>query len=147
MKKKKLNIDPRKLKIIKQIESHRKKLGLTQQDVADVIGKDVKTYQRFESTGNGSFNVFDILDIFKALDFYTIEIIDSLGLPSLELSEVKSIYRDKNTLKSIEESGICRYVSEQSADMDDFTIASLLDILSRENLKRHQHKNPSSCVG
>lgn len=74
---------------------HRDKLGLKQREVAELLDKDEKTYQRLESTGNGLSDFFDIQNIFRVLEFSTTDIIDVLGFPPLTLNEIKSFIRMK----------------------------------------------------
>ena len=121
---------------------HRDTLKLTQQEVADMLGKDIKTYQKMEAKGNGLTVIFNVLDTFHVLEIPTSEIIQLLELPPLNPSEIKNMCTDKAALKDMGENEICSYVVRQCADLDDATIATLLNILSSENLRRHKCKVP-----
>lgn len=115
---------------------HRDKLGLKQREVAELLDKDEKTYQRLESTGNGLSDFFDIQNIFRVLEFSTTDIIDVLGFPPLTLNEIKELYQDEETLKSIRENGICSSIRQTCNKMENITIEKLLYILLIEHLKR-----------
>lgn len=121
----------------------RKNLKMSQAVASEALGISEKTYQRRESAGAGLDDIFNVLEMFRVFNFSTIEIIDALGLPPLKMSEMKELYQNEKLLKNIEESGICNYMHDHCADMDDITIANLLNILSSENLKRCQYdENP-----
>lgn len=126
-----------------QLPKHRENLGLKQKDVAHLIDKPESTYQRWEATGDGLTNIFNILKVFQVLGFSTTEIIKILGLSQLKPSEIGEICTDEGTLKSIKEDGIYLYVRNNRANMDDITIEKLLDALFEERLKRHQRKPTS----
>lgn len=124
-----------------QIREHRKKRKLSQLNVANAVGKSVDTYQRWEYTGKGLTNIFILLSVFQTLNFSITEIIDILGLPPLTLSEIKTIYQDEGTLKSIKENGICSAIRENCHHMDDFTLERLLVILLKEHSKRLESRH------
>lgn len=125
----------------KQLLEHRTKRNFSQQGVADAVGKSLYTYQRWENSGQCLTDIFSLLRVFQALDFSTTEIIGVLGLPPLTLSEIKAIYQDEDTLKSIKENGICSAVREKCPDMDDFILERLLAILLKEHSKRLESRN------
>lgn len=127
-----------------QLREHRKKRNLSQLDVANAVGKSLDTYQRWESTGERLTEIYSLLSVFRALDFSTTEIIEVLGLPPLTLGEMKAIYQDEDTLKSIQEKGICSAMRENCRHMDDFTLERLLAVLLNEHSKRleSRHGNP-----
>lgn len=141
--KKNTYLDPELLqeKLSKKLYNHREKLKLTQRSVAYSLGKSESTYQRWEATGKGLTNIFDILKVFRVLDFSVTEIIEILGLPNLKLDEIKNIYSDEDTLKSIKEAGIYSYLRKNCTDIKDITIEKLLDILCEEHHKRYQRKH------
>lgn len=126
------------------LREYRIKRNLSQFDVANAVGKSLDTYQRWEYTGKGLTNIFILLSVFQTLDFSITEIIDILGLPPLTLSEIKAIYQDEGTLKSIKENGICSAIRENCRHMEDFTWERLLVILLKEHSKRleSRHGNP-----
>lgn len=121
-------------RLTEQMHSHRKKLKLKQREVAELLGKSEKTYQRLESTGLS--DIFDILKIFQVLHFSTTEIINVLGLPPLTLSEIAKLYQDEETLKSIQENGICSCICQMCGKMEINTIERLIYILMKELLKK-----------
>ena len=114
----------------------RKELKLKQREVAELLGKDEKTYQRLESTGNGLSNLFDILDIFRVLHFSIKDIIYVLELPPFTLSEIKELYQDEETLKSIRENGIYSSICQTCGKMGTITIERVICTLMGEYLKR-----------
>lgn len=124
-----------------QLREHRIKRNLSQLNVANAVGKSLDTYQRWEYTGKGLTNIFNLLSVFQALGFSITEIIDVLGLPTLTLSEMKAIYQDEDTLKSIKENGICAAMRENCRYMDDFALERLLAVLLKEHLKRLESKH------
>lgn len=116
--------------LIKQMLQHRESLGLTQAKVSELLGKCEKTYQRWESTGRGLSDFFDIQNIFRVLHFSTTEIISVLGLPPLTSSEIKELYPDEEILKIIHEN-----ITRQKSDgMQSITIEKLLCILLKKYL-------------
>lgn len=115
---------------------HRTGLKLKQREVAELLGKEEKTYQRLESTGSGLSKFFDILDIFRVLHFSVSDIIYVLELPPLTLSEVEELYQDGEILKSIREKGICSSIRQTCGSMETITIERLLYTLLDEALKR-----------
>lgn len=123
-----------------QLHQHRQKRNITQLDVASMVGVSHDTYQRWESTGQRLTNIFSLLSVFQALHFSTTEIIDVLGLPPLTLNEIKAIYQDEDTLKSIKENGICSAMRENCPDMKDFTLERLLAIFFGEHSKRLENR-------
>lgn len=127
-------------RLTEQMRHHRKALGLTQGKAAELLGRPEKTYQRWESTGEGLSDFFVILDIFRVLRFPTTEIIGMLGLPPLTESEVKEYYRDEKTLKSIQDNGIYSAVCQNCGGLGSITIEKLLCVLLKEYLKRKGHK-------
>lgn len=122
-----------------QLREHRKKLGLPQWRVAQQTGNAEKTYQHWESTGEGLSNMFTILKLFQVLGFSTAEIIDVLGLPPLTLNDIGTIWQDEGTLKRIKEDGIYPYVRMNCGTMDCVTIEKLLDVLTAERLRRRKY--------
>lgn len=123
-------------RLTEQMFKNRKELKLTQEKVAELLGKSEKTYQRLESTGCGLSDFFTILNIFQVLQFSTIEIIEVLGLPPLTLSQIKELYQDEDTPKSIQENSICSSISQICAKMDSSTLEKLFCTLMKEYLKR-----------
>lgn len=119
-----------------QLRRHRERLHLGQKRTADLLCKSYSAYQRWESTGKCLTNIFDILRVFEVLGFSTAEAIDVLGLPPLTADELKDICPDEETMKGIQENGICSYVRMNCGTMDDRQIERLLDILFAERLKR-----------
>lgn len=118
----------------------RNELKLKQREVAELLGKDEKTYQRLESTGNGLSNFFDILDIFHVLNFSYQDFIYVLELPPLTLSEIEELYQDEEILKSIREKGIHSSIRQICGKMETITIERLLCTLLVEFLKRRGFK-------
>lgn len=123
-----------------QLRKHRKKINLSQLNVANAVNVSFDTYQRWESTGQHLTNIFTLLSVFRELGFSTTEIIDVLGLPPLTLNEIKAIYQDEDTLKSIKENGICSAMRENCPDMKDFTLERLLAIFFGEHSKRLENR-------
>lgn len=131
-----LEKDEIKKRLTEQMFQHRDTLGFKQKDIARLLDKPEKTYQRWESTGDGLSNIFDILNIFRVLRFSIVEIINVLGLPPLMTNEIKEIYQDEETLKNIREDGICSFIRQKCGGMESITIDILIDILMKEHLKR-----------
>lgn len=131
-------------KLKKLLREHREKRNLRQLDVASTVGVSLDTYHRWESSGQRLTDIFTLLNLFQELDFSTTEIIYVLGLPPLTLNEIKAIYQDEDTLKSIKGNGICFVMREKCPDMDDFTLERLLAIFFDEHSKRleSRHGNP-----
>lgn len=127
-------------RLIEQMFQHRERLGLTQKQAAELLGKSEKTYQRWESSGDGLSNFFDIQNIFKILQFSTTEIINVLGLPPLTLNEVEELYQDEETLKSLRENSVYSFISKKCDGLESITIEKLLYILSKEYFKRKGYK-------
>ena len=123
-------------RLTQQMFLHRKKLGLKQHEVAELLGKSEKTYQRLESTGRGLSDIFDILEIFQVLHFSTTEIVNVLGLPPLTLSEITEVYQDEETLKSIRENSICSAIRQTCGEMETSTIERLIFTLMKEQCER-----------
>ena len=130
-------------KLSEQLREHRIKQNYSQVGIANAVGVALHTYQRWESRGQHLTDIFRLLKVFRELKFSTAEIIDVLGIPPLTLNEVEDLYQDENTLKSIKENSVCSAMREKCPDIDDFTLAKLLEILMKEYLKRfkHGHKN------
>lgn len=120
-----------------EIRERRRDLHLTQAQVGRSLNKSEKGYQRTENEGVGLSDIFKLLEILYLLEFSTSEIINLLELPPLKPSEIKDICQDEDALGSIQENELCCYIGEHCTDMDTATIASLLEILSIENRKRH----------
>lgn len=123
-----------------QMRQNRKTLGLNQGEVAELLGKSEKTYQRWESSGKGLSNFFDILSIFKVLQFSTTEIINVFGLPPLSPSEAKELCQDEETLKSLQENTIYSFIRQKCDKLEIITIEKLLFILSKEYFKQKGYK-------
>lgn len=126
--------------LTKELFNHRQKLGLMQREVAEFLDRSEKTYQHWESTGEGLSNIFTILQLFQALEFSTAEIIGVLGLPPLTADELKDICPDGDTLKSIQENGICSYVRMNCGKMDYCQIERLFDVLCDERSERRKRR-------
>lgn len=124
-----------KKRLTEQMLQHRETLGLRQGKVAELLDKSEKTYQRWESTGDGLSDFFDIQNIFRVLQFSTTEIINLLELPTLTPNEIKELYQDEETLKSIQED----VIRQKCGKMQSITIEKLLCILLKEYLKRKGH--------
>lgn len=122
-------------RLTEQMLQHREKLGLSQGKAAELLGKSEKTYQRWESTGNGLSDFFEIQNIFHVLHFSTTEIINLLELPALTPSEIKGLYQGEDTLKGIQED----IIRQKCGGMQSTTIEGLLCILLKEYLKRKGH--------
>lgn len=138
------NISPEELfqkRLSRKLFEQREKLRLLQSDVADLIGKSVTTYQRWESTGKCLTNIYDLLKVFEVLKFSTPEIIGLLGLPLPSPDELKGLYPDWTIREKIKKDSICPYVNKNCTDMNNDTIEELLDVLFAERLKRRRHKN------
>ena len=125
-----------KERLRQQMFLHREKLGLKQREVAELLGKSEKTYQRLESTGRGLSDIFDILEIFQVLHFSTTEIVNVLGFPPLTLSEVTELYQDEEILKSIRENAICSTIRQTGGKMETSTIERLIFTLMKEQCQR-----------
>ncbi len=125
-----------KERLTKTMYKRRKELKLKQREVAGLLGKEEKTYQRLESTGNGLSNFFDILDIFRVLHFSVNDIIYVLELPPLTLREIEELYQDEETLKNIREKGIHSSIRQTCGKMETITIERVLCTLMAEYLKR-----------
>ena len=119
---------------------HRTALGKTRLTIADKIGKSEKTYQRWESTGKGLTDIFDILRLFEILKIPTGEIIALLGFPPLSQKEVETLYQDEAIQNEIKSSGIYRYLRDHCAELNDITVEKLVDIITEERLKRRRYK-------
>lgn len=127
------------MQLTERMFQHRKTLGLTQGEVAELLGKTEKTYQRCESAGSGLSNFLDIQKVFKVLQFSTTEVIDLLKLPPLTLKEVEEHYQDEETLKSIRENSICSFLRQTCGKLESTTIEKMLCILLKEYLKRKRY--------
>ncbi len=114
----------------------REKLKLHQSDVAELLDRSEKTYQRWESDGDGLSNLFTVLNIFRVLQFSLTDILYVLGLPPLTLREIKELYQDEETLKSIRESSINATIRQACGEMETITIEKLLDTLMAAHLRR-----------
>ena len=125
-----------KERLTKTMYKRRKELKLKQREVAGLLGKEEKTYQRLESTGNGLSDFFDILDIFRVLHFSVNDIIYVLELPPLTLREIEELYQDEETLKNIREKGIHSSIRQTCGKMETITIERVLCTLMAEYLKR-----------
>jgi len=123
-------------RLCEKMLKRREKLELHQSEVAESLGKSEKTYQRWESTGTGLSNLFDVLSIFRVLQFPLTDIIYVLGLPPLTLSEAEELYQDEETLKRIRESSIYSAVRQACGGMENITVEKLLDTLMAERLRR-----------
>lgn len=123
-------------RLTEEMLHRREALRLKQREVAELIVKSEKTYQRLESTGKGISDIFEILKIFQVLHFSTTEIINVLGLPPLTLSEIAELYQDGETLKSIRENGICSSIRQMCGEMEINTIERLILILMKEYFKK-----------
>ena len=119
---------------------HRSLLGKTQFAIALEIEKTEKTYQRWESTGKGLTDIFDILRLFEILNISTGEIIALLGLPPLSQKDVEILYQDEAIQNEIKSSGIYRYLRDHCAELNDITVEKLVDIITEERLKRRRYK-------
>lgn len=119
---------------------HRTALGKTRLTIAYKIGKSEKTYQRWESTGKGLTDIFDILHLFKILNISTGEIIALLGLPPLSQKDVETLYQDEAIQNEIKSSGIYRYLRDHCAKLSDITVEKLLDVITEERLKRRRRR-------
>ena len=130
-----------KKRLTEQMVQHRdEKLKLTQKEAADLLYTSEKTYQRWESSGKGLSDFFVIQNIFRTLHFSTSEIINVLGLPPLTLNEVKELYQDKETLKSLQENSIYSFVRQKCDKWEDITIEKLFFVLLKEYFKRKGYK-------
>ena len=123
-----------------QLLKHRDKLNFSQVKVAMSLEKSQSTYQRWEATGENLTNIFDLLKVFRILNFSFTEIIKILELPQPNVDELNEFYQDENIEKTIKEMGLTTYVRNNCADMDDMLIEKLLDILFTERLKRHEKR-------
>ncbi|GAB6955714.1 helix-turn-helix transcriptional regulator [Mediterraneibacter glycyrrhizinilyticus] len=119
-------------RIKKQLRENRKKSKLTPVDVADRVGKSTDTYRRWESRGKHLTCIYDLAEVFKALNFTTTEIIHLLDLPPLTFEEIKAMTETEEMLEEVKESGIYFYIKKQCADMKIVTISKLLVILAEE---------------
>lgn len=122
------------------LRKHRIALGKTQLAIALEIGKSEKTCQRWESTGKGLTDIFDILHLFEVLKIPTGEIVTLLGLPPLSQKDVEILYQDEAIQNEIKSSGIYRYLRDHCAELDDITIEKLVDVITEERLKRRRYK-------
>ena len=120
------------------LHEHRTALGKTQLTIAKEIGKSGTTYQRWESTGKGLTDIFDILRLFEILNISTGEIIALLGLPPLSQTDMDLLYQDDAIQNAIKSSGIYRYLRNHCAELDDITVEKLVDIITEERLKRRR---------
>ena len=120
------------------LRKHRTALGKTQFAIALEIEKTEKTYQRWESTGKGLTDIFDILRLFEILNISTGEIIALLGLPPLSQKDMDILYQDDAIQNEIKSSGIYRYLRNHCAELDDITVEKLVDIITEERLKRRR---------
>ena len=123
-----------------QLYTHRNNLNLKQAEVARMLDKSEKTYQRWESTGNGLSNIQDILKLFEVLEFSTSTVIKLLNLPPLTYDEIRDIVTDIHTLKSIKEEGVYSHIRNNCSNMDNVTIEKLLVILQTEHLERYNRR-------
>lgn len=121
-----------------QLSKHRNKLNFSQLKVAMALEKSQSTYQRWESTGENLTNIFDLLKIFRMLNFSFTEIIEMLELPQPNMDELNEFYKDENIEKTIKEMGLTSYVRKNCTDMGDMQIEKLLDILFAERLRRRK---------
>lgn len=125
-------------RLSKQLFEHCEKLRLSKVEAAELVCKSYDTYHRWESTGKGLTDIYDILDVFKKFKFTTIEIIKTLGLPPLSLEEVQELFSEEAIQGAMKNEGVCSYMRKNCTGMSDTIIESLLDILFMERLKRHQ---------
>lgn len=132
-------LNQKKLKEL--LRGHRTKQNLRQSDVADAVGKSLDTYQRWESSGQCLTDIYSLLNVFRALDFSTAEIIDVLSLPPLRPSEVIDVCQDEDTLKSIKENGIYSVMRKECPGIDNLTLKKLLHLLVGELFKRLESGN------
>ena len=129
-----------KIRIRKCLYARRKELKLKQREMAQRLGKSEKTYQRWESTGEGLSDILEVLEVFRKLKFSTLEIADVLGLPPIELDEIKERYQDEAILTSIRESSIYIYLRDNCSSVNDVLLEKLLDVITAERLKRRRNK-------
>lgn len=132
-------LNQKKLKEL--LRGHRTKQNLRQSDVADAVGKSLDTYQRWESSGQCLTDIYSLLNVFRALDCSTAEIIDVLSLPPLRPSEVIDVCQDEDTLKSIKENGIYSVMRKECPGIDNLTLKKLLHLLVGELFKRLESGN------
>lgn len=84
------------------------------------------TYQRWESDGRGLSNIHNLLAVLKALEFSTPETIRLLGLPGLNMDEVKELCQDVETLERIKEKSVLSYMRDNCCSMSRVTLKKLL---------------------
>ena len=84
----------------KELRKHRLKQKLSQKAVADALMVSETTYYRWEKYGQCLTDIFSLLNVFRVLDFSTVEIIDLLGLAPLTLGEIEAVYQDEDILKA-----------------------------------------------
>ncbi len=118
------------------MRERRTELGFSQKEAAHLLDRDEKTYQRWESDGDGLSNLFVVLNIFRVLQFSLTDIIYVLGLPPLTLREIEELYQDEEMLKNIRESSLYSYIKQTRGGMETITIEKLLDTLMAEHLRR-----------
>mgnify|MGYP001063505967 CR=1 FL=1 len=124
----------------KELRKHRLKQKLSQKAVADALMVSEATYYRWEKYGQCLTDIFSLLNVFRVLDFSTVEIIDLLGLAPLTLGEIEAVYQDEDILKSIKGNAIYSAMREKCPDIDGFYLRKLLVLLSEENFKRPERK-------
>ena len=112
MKNEKISRTELQKRIREHLYARRKELKLKQREIAQMLGKSEKTYQRWESTGKGLTDILEVLEVFRKLKFSTFEMVDVLGLPPIELDEIKERYQDEAILTSIRESSIYIYLRD-----------------------------------
>lgn len=120
----------------KQLHEHRKKLKLSQNDVANALGVSRDTYQRWEKPSQDLLNIFNILSVLRVLNFSTAEIIEMLGLAPLTPDEIKAVFQDEDMLKSIQSNTIYSFMRKNYLDMNDLTLKKLFFLLGEEYFKR-----------
>jgi len=65
-----------RLQLAKQLKTLRKKLGLTQEEISEKIGMDIRYYQRLESAKPNAVKIDTIEKISKALKISPSELLD-----------------------------------------------------------------------
>lgn len=121
-----------------KLYAHRRELGLNQLDAGELIGKSRDTYQRWESTGQGLTNIYDISSVFHEFHFSLTEIMELMKLPQPTKEELEGFYSNIVIQGEVNHFDIYRYVSKNCADMDTLTIIRLLYILCKEYVSREQ---------
>lgn len=140
MKNEKISRTELQKRIREHLYARRKELKLKQREIAQMLGKSEKTYQRWESTGKGLTDILEVLEVFRKLKFSTFEMVDVLGLPPIELDEIKERYQDEAILTSIRESSIYIYLRDNCSSVNDVLLEKLLDVITAERLKRRRNK-------